>query len=153
MDTAQITFMFGALLVLRLAAAAEVCTEALSEGDMCTTVSRKDVRAEGVLGMLRILWSRAWVKLLLTLLAIFYGVHFLLRWNSSRPGNEIVVARAPAQENLPLLMYISTKALQKANQGLEWSMQRLITDEDGDRAHAFLGPFSFAQRKERKMGK
>mmetsp|Transcript_1102 Transcript_1102/g.1533 ORF Transcript_1102/g.1533 Transcript_1102/m.1533 type:complete len:156 (+) Transcript_1102:35-502(+) len=57
---------------------------------------------------------------------------------------ETPLVRKPDLASLPLLMYISQKALQKANQGLEWTSKRLREDEDGDSAHDFLGPFSFS---------
>eukprot|EP00466_Bigelowiella_natans_P018747 jgi/Bigna1/146027/aug1.107_g20735 len=66
-------------------------------------------------------------------------------WEEDEPS--AIVAK-PSRESLPLLMFISQKALQKANQGLDWAIMGLKKDEDGDAAHAFLGPFTFANSRQ-----
>mmetsp|Transcript_28304 Transcript_28304/g.45533 ORF Transcript_28304/g.45533 Transcript_28304/m.45533 type:complete len:87 (-) Transcript_28304:386-646(-) len=73
---------------------------------------------------------------------------FLLYYRFREEDEPSAIVAKPSRESLPLLMFISQKALQKANQGLDWAIMGLKKDEDGDAAHAFLGPFTFANSRQ-----
>ncbi|GAB5359898.1 hypothetical protein AAMO2058_000581600 [Amorphochlora amoebiformis] len=120
----------------------DVCPAEISVSE-CELRRKFDVDGDGAGEDSRPWWKAFPVRILIGMTAVLSI--FAVYWRFRAPKEDLPMAvRTPNYDSLPVLMYISQKALQKANQGLEWTIQSLEIDEDGDEAHAFLGPFLFS---------
>lgn len=100
--------------------------------------------------------SLFWVGVLGASLAAGFLVSYILRSWYDKDQRKKLQQRAELRKklleerikNAPPLEQLDGPRTGQANQGMRWVRDTLRTDGDGDRAHMFLGPFSFPNRPE-----